>query len=209
MSTIINFFKGIVDTVVVNFGFDSIGDFMSSMVHAKLLLWTLPSSVVLFAFVEQWLGITSAIFIAFGVMAIMELITGLVSAKKQGHKWSSRKFSRFGLKILVWLSLIMVANSFKISYEELEGLQNYLIYQMFNWIHGVLVVYVSLEYMISILENFSKITGKKENKFLGFLKKKLDQILGVADEMTNPNRYIGKKDNETPQENDLDSPEND
>ena len=134
-----------------NFGFTDFADFFSSMVHAKLLFLTIPSSFLFFTFIEQWLGITSAIFMAFMVMAVLELITGLWGARAKGQRWSSKKFSRFGLKILVWLSLIMVAHSFASSYVDLAGIQNYIIYQIFYWLHGVLVVYISFEYVISIL----------------------------------------------------------
>lgn len=200
MKNLLNFFKiigdglkSIGDGIVDNFGFDGISDFVGSMVHTKLLLFTLPASFFLFSIVEQWLGISSAIFVSFGVMAVVELITGLWGARALKKKWSSRKFSRFGLKILVWLSLILVANSFKVSYEGLKGIQNIIIFQMFYWIHGTLVVYISLEYMISILENTSKITGKGESRLVVFLKKKLDQWFETADDMTDPNNIIGKE----------------
>jgi hypothetical protein len=202
MKNLLNFFKSIGDYVVDNFGFDGWADFTTSMVHTKLLLFTLPSSFLLFGVVEQWLGITSAIFISFGVMAIVELVTGLWGARALKKKWSSRKFSRFGLKILVWLSLIMVANSFKVSYEGLKGIQNIVIFQMFYWIHGTLIVYISLEYMISILENLGKITGKGEGRMVKFLKKKLDQWFETADEMTDPNNIAGNN----AVKNDLDAP---
>ena len=204
MKNILNFFQNIGDFVCDNFGFNGISDFVSSMVHTKLLLFTLPFSFALFAVVEQWLGLSSAIFVSFGVMAVVELVTGLWGARALKKKWSSRKFSRFGLKILVWLSLILVANSFTTSYEGLKGIQNIIIYQMFYWIHGTLVVYISLEYMISILENMGKITGKGESRLVVFLKKKLDQWFETADEMTDPNNIMGEKKPKEVIQNDLD-----
>lgn len=178
------------DYIVLNFGFTDISDFVNSMIHTKLLFFTIPASFFIFTVVEKWLGITSAVFIAFIVGAIMELITGLWAARVKHDKWSSLKFSRFGLKILVWLSLIFLVNSLKVSYENITGLQGWIIYQMFNWFHGVLIVYISLEYIISILENYSTVTGKSTNKLVGFLKKKFDQLLGAADIATTPPNYI-------------------
>jgi len=182
--------KLICNYIVSNFGFENLQDFTASMVHTKYLFLTIPSSFFLFTFIEQWLGITSAIFIAFLVLAVVELVTGLWGAIAKGQKWSSRKFSRFGLKILVWLSLIMVANSFVISYQELKGVQNYIIFQIFNWLKGVLVVYISFEYLISILENTAKITGQKHNKLLQLLNNKLDQFLGTVDTATNTDKLL-------------------
>lgn len=184
LQSFIGAIKGFGELIVQNFGFINLSDFYYSMVHTKLLLFTLPTSFALFGVIEQWLGITPAMFISFGVMAVMELITGLWASRIKKIPWTSRKFSRFGLKILVWMSLIFVANSFKLSYENLKGVQNAAVYQLFYWIHGVTIVYVTLEYMISIMENLAKITGKKDNKLLAFLKRKLDQFLGEADKAT-------------------------
>lgn len=193
MKKILNAISDFADFITNNFGFSDFHDFFNSLVHTKLLLFTFPLSIAIFGLVEKWLGLSSAIFVSFGVTAGVELITGLVGARAQKKKLSSRKFSRFGLKILVWMSLILMANSFKTTYEGLEGLQNIIIFQMFYWIHGTLVVYICMEYMISILENFGKITGKGDNKLLGFLKKKLDQWFETADEMSDPNKIMGAK----------------
>lgn len=176
----------VLNTFVQHFGFDNFTDFSNSMIHAKFLILTIPTSLFTFGFVEKYLGLTPAIFFAFFVLAVLELVTGLVASRARGEKWESRKFSRFGLKILVWLCLIMVAFSFKEGYETERGLQAGMIFQIFHWLHGVLIVYISFEYLISILENFSRITGKSNNKLITILKKKFDQFLGAADEYTTP-----------------------
>lgn len=189
MKDVMSFCQVFCNTFVETFGFLNVGDFINSLVHTKFIMLTLPTSFILFGVIEEWLGITSSVFISFGLMSIVELITGLWSSRIRNLPWSSKKFSRFGLKLFVWLSLIMVANSFKISYANLAGIQNMLIHNLFHWIHGVTVVYVAMEYMISIMENLSRITGKKDNKLLAFLKKKLDQFLGIADEFTTPKSF--------------------
>lgn len=184
MQNILTLLKDFGNLIVSQFGFENVTEFMNSMIHTKMLFLTLPSSVLLYGLVTEWLGISSAVFISFGVMAVLELVTGLWGSLSMGKKWSSRKFSRFGLKILVWLCLIMVANSFKTSYENLDGLQNYLTFQLFTWLHGTFVIYITLEYMISILENWGKITGKPQSKLLVFLQSKLDKVLEISDDMT-------------------------
>lgn len=204
MKNIIENIKNFGNLIADWFGFMDFSDFMDSMVHTKLLLFTLPTSILLFAVIEEWLGITSAMFVSFGLMAVLELVTGLWGARALGYKWSSRKFSRFGLKILVWLCLIAVTNSFKVSYEDKVGIQEAIIYQMFHWIHGTLVVYIALEYFISILENLGKITGQRDNRFLQFLKKLVDRFFQTAENMTDLNKISeGKVRNSG--ETDLDS----
>lgn len=180
MKIVFDYITSSFNWLVTHFGFNSLTDFINSMVHTKLLILTIPSSAILFGFVEKWFGFSAAIFLSFIILAIVELVTGLFGAKAKGQKIESRKFGRFGLKILVWLTLMLVANSFAMSYADKLGVQAGLIYQLFSWLHGTLVVYVSFEYLISILENLAKITGKSNNRLLAFLNYKLDQWFGQA-----------------------------
>lgn len=174
MKTII---VNLLENLVVQFGFDSLNDFINSLIHFKLLLLTLPFSIAVFGIVEKYFGFTSAIFAAFVIMAVLELLTGIWGSLAVGKKIQSKKIGRFGLKILVWLALIFVAHAFADSYKDQTGIQNHLIYQIFTLFHGVLMVYVTFEYIISILENLGKITGKTNTKLIGFIKNKVDKFL--------------------------------
>jgi hypothetical protein len=166
------------------FGFsDFSNDFLNSLVHFKFLLFTLPSSFIIFGLVEKVFGVSAAIFISFIVLAILELVTGLTASRVKGLKWESRKIGRFGLKILVWLSLIGVVHSFVLGYKELSGVQEFLIFQTFSILHGTILVYVTFEYLISVLENLSVITGQSNNKLLGFIKRKFDSFLGETESL--------------------------
>lgn len=184
-----NFFINLLDTFVGHFGFDGMNDFISSILHIKLMLFTIPMSFAVFAFLSKYLGMTYVMVAAFLVLAIMELVTGIWGSLATKKKIKSKKLGRFGLKILVWFALIFVAHSFAQSYEHLKGVQNYIVYQIFNWFHGVLMIYVSFEYIISILENLAKITGKTNNRLIRFITNKMDKVLGWEDE-----------DEETPKE---------
>ena len=177
------------DDFVSHFGFENISDFFNSLVHPKLLLFTLPTTILgfsLFSLIEKWLGLTYMVFMALIVALILELITGLAASLKKGVKISSTRFSRFGLKVMVWMGLMLITNSFQLSYLERTDIISKLTYNLFYFLHGFLVVYIYIEYMISILENLSVITGQKENKFLNLLKKKVDQWIGFADDVTTP-----------------------
>ena len=186
---LINYIQAKLDTFVSHFGFENMSDFVNSLVHPKLLLFTLPTTLLgfsLFSFIEKWFGLSYMVFIAFIVVLILELVTGLAASLLKGVKISSTKFSRFGLKVFVWMGLILVTNSFQTDYLGRADIISKLTYNLFYTLHGLMVVYICIEYMISILENLSVITGNKENKFLNFLKKKVDQWLGFADDMTTP-----------------------
>jgi len=180
-----NLMTNMLDNIVNQFGFENLHDFLTSMVHSKLFYLTIPASAVIFGMIEKWFGVSSAIFGAFVVMAVMELVSGIWGAIAQKKRLKSRKFGRFGLKILVWFSLIYVAHAFAQSYKEMEGFQANIIYQIFSWFHGVLMVYVSFEYIISILENLGKITGKTNSRLIRFLNTRLDKVLGEDPDIKN------------------------
>lgn len=162
------------------FGFQDFYEFFDSLVHTKFLLFTLPSAAVCFGVVSQWFGFTPAIFASFVILAILELVTGLVAARIKGQKWESKKMSRFGLKIFVYLSLMFVTHSFSKGFD-IDGLMNQTIHEIFDWLGGTLIVYVSFEYLISVLENLAVITGKSNNKLLSFIKRKFDGFLGDSE----------------------------
>lgn len=194
---LIKFIQIKLDEFVSHFGFENISDFFNSLVHPKLLLFTLPTTILsfsLFSFIEKWFGLSYMVFVAFIVALILELITGLAASIKKGVKISSTRFSRFGLKVMVWMGLMLITNSFQLSYLERTDIVSKLTYNLFYILHGLLVVYICIEYMISILENLSVITGQKENKFLNFLKKKVDQWIGFADDVTTPKLPKEKSD---------------
>lgn len=164
--------------IVSQFGFSDFTDFANSMIHSKLLAFTFPSAALLYTLVESWFGFTAAVFTSFLLLAMLELISGVWAAKIRKEQIQSRKFGRFGFKLFVWLILIFVANSLKMSYYGKEDYSSLIIYQTFSWLHGVTIVYVAFEYIISVIENVSCIMGKPNNKLLNFLKKRMDKVLG-------------------------------
>lgn len=185
----INYIQAKLNVFVSHFGFENLSDFINSLVHPKLILLTLPSTLIgfsLFAFIEKWFGLSYMVSVAFVVVLILELITGIAASLVKGVKISSTKFSRFGLKVIVWMGLMLVTNSFQLSYLGRTDIISTLTYNLFYTLHGFMVVYICIEYMISILENLSVITGKKENKFLTLLKKKVEQWYGISDDLSTP-----------------------
>lgn len=140
--------------LVDTFGFDTFHDFMTSMIHFNLLKITIPLSGVvgLFSFL---LGFQEATTIAFFIMVLFELISGLTASICEGKKIESRRFSRFGFKLLTWLILIGVVTAFKDQYS--EGVLGWFVSAMDSSIKG----YIMFEYTLSIVENLERITGKK------------------------------------------------
>jgi len=169
------------DYLCYNFGYENFSDFSGSFIHSKLFILTLPLTglgVVL----EYYLGFNMLTLMAFGVLIFLELLTGLISSRIKGAKIQSRKFSRFGLKLFVWVTLFFITNSMKLQYSDTKGLS----YEFYDWLHTFILGFVNMEYLISVLENLGVITGKSNNTLIGAIKKKFFKITGIDGDSCSP-----------------------
>ena len=163
------------------FGFDHVSDFNDSIVHSKLLMLTLPLAAIS-GFVESFMGLHGLTVLAFVILVVLELVTGLVASKSRGEKIESHKFSRFGLKVFVWITLIFITHSLELEYTD-KDLMSTLTKGFFGWLHGALFVYITLEYLISVLENLGSLTNEKSKKTLiTAIINKLNGLLGLEKE---------------------------
>lgn len=171
--------KRLVNNIVGNFGFDDVNLFYKSMFHSGLMTVTIPAAV-LSATVERLFGLKVITLTAFIVLLIFELFTGVVASRVKGQRISSRRFSRFGFKLLTWIVFLFILNVFKNQYTD-----SLILSELFNWLHSAIVIYVSLEYLISILENIDTITGSDNSVLTRSLKRKIKSVLG-EDEQKSP-----------------------
>ncbi len=161
------------------FGFTCKQDFGDSIVHSNLMPLTIPIAGIS-AFIESFIGLQGLTVFAFVVLVILELITGIVAAKARGEKIVSHKFSRFGLKVFVWMCLLFITNSVGLEYENHKDFLSKMGSGFFSWLHGTLFVYVTLEYLISVLENIGSLTNEKSKKTLiTTIINKLNSFLGL------------------------------
>lgn len=167
--------KNLLNYVVTNFGFNDISDFSSSLLHTKLALITIPLAGIS-SVVQNYFGLQSLTIFSFVLLVSLELITGLTAAKVGKVKIESKKFGRFGLKILVWLSLIFIINSFKVEFYGYKDTFGNMAHGLLSWLHGTLFIYVCFEYLISVLENMAVISGKKNSSFIDLIKDKFKNI---------------------------------
>lgn len=163
--------------IVSNFGFTCTSDFGNSIVHNKLLPLTVPIAGFSAVF-ETMLGLQNLTIIAFVVLIILELLTGLIASKVRGEEIISGKFGRFGLKVLVWMTLLYITNSMRLEYLKNESNFDSLASSLFVWLHGTLFIYIVLEYLISVLENLGVITGDSKKSLINTIINKLNSFLG-------------------------------
>lgn len=137
------------------FGFDSFNDFTSSMIHFNLLKITIPFGgvIALFSHITGFEEMTTTAFL---VMVVFELVSGLLASKVEGKEIQSRKLSRFGFKLLTWLVLIFIVNAFAKQYQD-QGILGWLVEMLKDTVVG----YILFEYVLSIVENLERITGKE------------------------------------------------
>ena len=162
--------KGLLNYIVTNFGFTCTSDFQSSLVHKNWALGFIPLAG-LSSVIETTFGLQGLTILAFVTLVVLELLTGLIASKVKGEPIVSKKFGRFGLKMLVWLTLMFVINMLKKEYHD-DGNFNSLANGLLTWLHGTLFIYINLEYLISVLENLGVITGKSNKGLIGLIKSK-------------------------------------
>lgn len=168
-----NFFN----QIVCNFGFTCTGDFSNSIVHSKLMAITIPFAGVS-AIAETIFGLHSFTIMAFAVLVVLELLTGLIASKVRGEQIVSHKFGRFGLKVLVWMTLLYITNSMRLEYIDNDTNFGGLASTFFTWLHGTFFIYITIEYLISVLENLGVITGDSKRSLINTIINKLNSFLG-------------------------------
>jgi len=169
------------DSIMQDFGFANVNEFVSSMLkHDKIATLNVNgkilSGIYLTAstFIYHFLGLTFETFVVLLMIFVIELITGIWGSNTLGIKITSKKLSRFGLKVCVWIFLIMVMKVFGDFYQD-DAIGN--IFQLF---HSLSVVYIIGIYTYSIGENVDKITGGS-GEFTFFMKKFKNKLFGKID----------------------------
>lgn len=159
------------------FGYRNIDDFLSSAFHYKYIstLGLLTAAVIgyIATFIEDYIGVTVVVYIAFVVLLVGEFISGIAASLKQGKKIQSRKFGRMIVKIGAYTTILGVLNVFAKQLPSPEifdfdiNIHKWLFYAVFNMI--------IIQLLISVFENLDKL-GLTETSFvLKVLKQRLNK----------------------------------
>ena len=169
--------KNFCNYIVTNFGFNGVEDFYSSTIHHNFTILTIPIALIS-SIIQNVTGLQYLTLLSFAVLILMEFITGIYASKIKNLPIESRRFSRFGLKLMVWISLIFIINSLKLEYSGKTDITSLMAAALFSWLHSALFVYINLEYLISVLENLEVINGTDSaTSKLGLIKKKLSTFI--------------------------------
>lgn len=141
-------------------------------VKHKIFLYALLTSTW-FPLIESLLGFKGSTIVAFGMAAFLELATGLYASivvRKEDLK--SHKLARFSMKFGVLLITFYCVNSFR---KEFDG--KLIIGEFFDWLWSAGFAYFAVEYLISVLENLSSISGKGKNEFVEAIRERIRRFI--------------------------------
>ena len=174
--------RKLLDYIVETFGFIDFSEYTRSLIHRdfSLLFISLSAALSIIASkIEVHLGVKPVLIGAIVLLLLWELGSGLVVSMHKGKEsFLSKKFGRFSLKVFFWISMFYIIYSFR---SQFDG-TNTAAFELFDWLHTAALVYMFLEYLVSVDENMAKITGKQDT-FLQIVIKKLKSFIEVEDKV--------------------------
>lgn len=131
--------------------------------------------------IAELLGMKPLTVIAFVVLCILELSTGIVaSVLVKKEKFKSSRASRFTIKLASIMIVFFVLNTFYIQYKNSNSIAS----GFFEWLYIAVLIFFALEYLVSVLENVAVISGQSNNVLISSIRKKLNSILDLEQNET-------------------------
>ena len=126
--------------------------------------------------IDKFLGLEPLMFLAFSMLLILEFITGVLASIKEGSKIESRKFGRFVFKVFIYTLMISVVHIMNVSSE------GRVISKVYSFIYWVIVDYISLQLIISVFENCSRLGFSESSKVFKRINKFLSKWFDLKDD---------------------------
>jgi len=168
--------KKIITNILDGFEYLSITEFAHSLVPTvkyNLMAMVLILSAGL-GWVDKIFGLSALAVGALVLVMFAELGSGIYASHVKKEEFSSKRLSRFGVKIACYLILISVPY---ILYDSAHAHGNTVAAYLFEWMHTFLMIQVVAENIISILENVAVIQGKDKNFWIEKIKSKITGTL--------------------------------
>jgi phage-related holin len=143
----------------------SAGDFLLSLMPSVKYKLNIVLMIISCGFVDvdKLFGLSEAALIALLIVFVAELVTGVSASVIRKESISSIKLSRFGLKVACYLVLIYVSYTMGQSFAAHNKAVGAWV---FDWLNVFLIVQITLENIISILENLAVISGKEKTTWI-------------------------------------------
>lgn len=130
------------------------------------LQWLMVSLSLLGGLVNYVLGITPAVAVAMLVAVVVEVWTGIQASKKLQVKFESFRFSRCWIKVVIWLLILYIIHAFEKEFANDINLFRAAAKQFFSFMFVAALTGFLVEYITSILENVSVMSGKPKTKII-------------------------------------------
>jgi len=114
--------------------------------------------------------------IAFVLVMVVEILSGLIASKIQKIETNSIKMSRFSLKMACYLTMLFVSNSMAESFENKGSQIGFL---FFDWLHLFLTIHIATENIISVGENVGVINGKGKTYWISQIQRKVNDLFNI------------------------------
>ena len=117
------------------------------------------------------LSIESIAIIGFCSLLMLEVITGLGASFREGKKFQSRKMGRLGFKLFVYTFAIFALNSMSVT----PGMS------YFSAAKVGLMIWISLQFLISVFENLVRLGYHEERGILRWLHNRTEKYFSLED----------------------------
>lgn len=158
-----------------DYQYDSPGELFCSLFPS--FRYNLPIAVTTVSFfsslAQVFFGLSFPAVVGFGVIMIVELLSGIIASRTRKEQFDSGRLKRFGFRFGLYFVLISVPYLFESSLRE-RGSD--LAAGAFQWIQVFLIVQIVFENTISILENIAVIDGKDKSAIVNKIKAKLESL---------------------------------
>lgn len=124
--------------------------------------------------IELLTGMTWLAVAFFLLLMITELVSGIVASQIRKEALSSARMSRFSLKVACYVIVIVGTHVLASSYEQHD---KELASTLFDWLHIFILSHITMENIISILENVAVIDGKEKTHWITKIREKFNSLL--------------------------------
>lgn len=168
--------KKFISNILNGFDYLSITEFAHSLVPTvkyNLAALVLILSISL-GWVDKIFGLSALAVGALVLVMFAELGSGIYASHVKKEEFSSKRLSRFGVKVACYLILISVPY---VLYDSYHAHGNTVAAYLFDWMHTFLTIQIAAENIISILENIAVIQGKDKTFWIEKIKSKITGTL--------------------------------
>ena len=163
-------FKHIINKFLNDYGYDNISQFAMSLCPSsryQLLPQSLTVSTIGGA-VCSLIGVWPVVALAMVVILLLEMATGLTASHISKAPFESCKFARFSIKLAVWFILLISCQLFAFFCTHYHA--GNIIFTIgstfFDALTVMIMIWFTIEYFSSILENFAVINRKPKPYYI-------------------------------------------